>query len=151
VSEPTPMTPIKSRAALGRECEGCGLHGAHLAHPFIHLTNGALTLCEQCLAEFNGKNPELAALRNDFARVTAERDKLQRFMRRIVAAYMPDDFPAQPLAGMELANAICDASRILAESQTPAAPEGVLPVAPCHICGVPYGGKHKAHCSLKGW
>lgn len=49
-------------------CEGCAKNtGKHVT---IRLLNGGLILCVECLAEFNGKNPELNLLR-------AERDKLR--------------------------------------------------------------------------
>lgn len=44
------------------KCEGCGSIGS-AEYIKIHVTNGALTLCRQCLDDINRKNPEVAALR----------------------------------------------------------------------------------------
>lgn len=54
-----------------RKCEGCGLISATREYVSINLTNGGLTLCRQCLDEFNAKNPELPVLRSEIARLRA--------------------------------------------------------------------------------
>lgn len=52
-----------------KECAACGLLGSK--NTWIHTTNGVLSLCGQCFADINRKNPELKALRT-------ERDELAR-------------------------------------------------------------------------
>jgi hypothetical protein len=44
------------------KCEACGLTGG--TYTYVHTTNGGLNLCQQCLAEINGKNPEVKRLRS---------------------------------------------------------------------------------------
>ncbi len=43
-------------------CEGCGLHGPSVNLTRIHVTNGVLTLCDQCKSDVNRKNPALVDL-----------------------------------------------------------------------------------------
>lgn len=50
------------RPLLLAKCEACGVNCGE-KHIYVRLMNGGLRLCPQCLAEFNGKNPELATLR----------------------------------------------------------------------------------------
>ncbi len=43
------------------ECAGCGCVDLEMSK--IHVTNGALTLCKQCLSDINRKNPATDRLR----------------------------------------------------------------------------------------
>jgi hypothetical protein len=53
------------------QCEGCGfLTGNRDDYKAIHVTNGVLTLCMQCLGDVNRKNPELVELREQLANAT---------------------------------------------------------------------------------
>lgn len=62
----------KELAALReRKCEGCGLRGDG-EYIKIHVTNGVLTLCRQCLDDVNRKNPELPAIRQCAEKAEAE-------------------------------------------------------------------------------
>ncbi len=45
------------------KCEACGLHGPKVKHTLVRTLNGSLRLCSMCLANINGKNPELIELR----------------------------------------------------------------------------------------
>lgn len=44
------------------KCEGCGITGGVVEYTRISLPNGALTLCRECLAALNAKNPKVAKL-----------------------------------------------------------------------------------------
>lgn len=55
-------------------CEGCGTIGAQCGYVTVRLVNGGLHLCNNCLAEFNGKNPELAILRQQLKTPHPARD-----------------------------------------------------------------------------
>lgn len=60
-------------------CEGCHIEGVSVNFRHIHLRNGVLTLCLECLECVNGKNPELAVLRAEVRRLREESEsRLQR-------------------------------------------------------------------------
>lgn len=44
------------------KCEACGCVGAE-KYVHVHTPNGGLNLCAMCLANINGKNPEVKTLR----------------------------------------------------------------------------------------
>lgn len=44
-------------------CEACGLCGVGVDTIQVRTTNGALSLCRQCLDDINRKNPALAGLK----------------------------------------------------------------------------------------
>lgn len=53
-----------------KKCEGCGIFlDSPDKYKHINLTNGALTLCLQCLDDFNRKNPELIALKEEIKKL----------------------------------------------------------------------------------
>lgn len=46
------------------KCEACGMSSAGPDRfKYVHTVNGGLCLCQPCLDEINGKNPEAARLR----------------------------------------------------------------------------------------
>ncbi len=51
-----------------KKCEGCGTIGG-AEYIKVRTTNGALTLCRQCLDDINRKNPEVAALKAEIERL----------------------------------------------------------------------------------
>ena len=55
-------------------CDGCGVLGPSIR---VYVTNGALTLCEQCLGDVNRKNPELVTLKAEANRLAAENQRLK--------------------------------------------------------------------------
>lgn len=75
--------------ATGTKCEGCGT--SRVAYTFIRLTNGGLMLCSQCLAEFNGKNPELAAVRSENEKLRAALKPFAEYARVLDENKHPDD------------------------------------------------------------
>ena len=63
-----------SEHMLPKRCEGC--HGKAVIRVLV--TNGALDLCQQCLDDFNRKNPELAILKAEITRLKAENVNLEK-------------------------------------------------------------------------
>lgn len=57
------------QCGLEVKCEGCGAIHAQCGYTLVRLLNGALYLCNFCLAQFNGKNPEVKQLRDDFKKL----------------------------------------------------------------------------------
>ncbi len=58
-----------SKAKIKDRCEGCWTFGPRVELIDIHVTNGLLTLCRQCLDDVNRKNPELVTLKSRLALV----------------------------------------------------------------------------------
>lgn len=54
------------------KCEACGLIGGE-KYVHVRTLNGGLNLCEMCLADINGKNPELLKLRAAVAKHHAQK------------------------------------------------------------------------------
>lgn len=69
------------------KCEGCGVPNIG-KHTLVRLLNGGLTLCPNCLAEFNGKNPQLISTRAENA---ALRDALKPFADCVLLLGAPED------------------------------------------------------------
>lgn len=61
------MNDTKDVYQMACKCEGCGAVDWADKFKKIHVTNGALMLCVQCLSDINRKNPELVALRAENA------------------------------------------------------------------------------------
>ena len=60
------------------KCEACGLVSS--SYVGIHVANGRLNLCRQCLSEINAKNPELKTLRNQ---LQAEKQAHEATIRKV--------------------------------------------------------------------
>jgi hypothetical protein len=86
---PTFGTMGQIPAVLSWTCEACGLIGAK-EYVYVHTTNGGLSLCPQCLAEINRKNPELKLLR----------EKLSRLVVRFESGPIPHWQAAEELAAI---------------------------------------------------
>jgi hypothetical protein len=65
------------------KCEGCGIPYAH-THVKVILTNGALTLCRQCLDEFNGKSPLLIQAKAEIEQLRASNAALQADVEQLL-------------------------------------------------------------------
>lgn len=55
-------------------CNGCGVRDSDSPVQRISLANGNLLLCQHCLTELNGKNPQLKAALDEVQKIRADID-----------------------------------------------------------------------------
>jgi hypothetical protein len=85
ISEATAAKDAEIAILRERKCEGCGLHGDSVKYIRVHVTNGVLTLCRQCLDDVNRKNPATAAAIARAEAAEAEVARQQERMKEMAA------------------------------------------------------------------